>query len=87
MKPDKPVDLFIMHVGVGMNVEEAIRLLQPKFSLGSHVLELAHSPKPPQAWRLTFNYAFGVVQNIPAEQTDVLTWGERRLAPDAVLQE
>jgi len=51
------------------------------------VLELAHSPKPPQAWRLTFNYAFGVVQNIPAEQADVLTWGERWLAPGASLQE
>ena len=85
MKPDKPVDLYIVHVQVGMSVEGAIKHLKPKFTLVSHVLELGHSPKPPQAWRWTLAYGFNVVKNTPADQADVLTWGECWLSPGTIL--
>lgn len=81
MRPVKPVDVFIVHVQVGMPVAAAVRHLKPKMTLVSHVLELAHSPLPPQAWRWSYEYAFDVIRDLPETEATVLTWGERWLAP------
>jgi L-ascorbate metabolism protein UlaG (beta-lactamase superfamily) len=87
MRPSKPVDIFIVHVGVGgMSVPKAIRHLKPKMTLVSHVLELGHSPTPPQAWRWSYDYAFNVIRDIPEKEATVLTWGERWLAPGTLLK-
>lgn len=86
MCPDRPVDVFIPHVSVGLNIEQAIGHLKPQMTLVSHVLELGHSPKPPQAWRWSFDYAFGTIKNTPEKQATVLTWGERWLLPGTELQ-
>lgn len=38
-----PVDIFIPHIRVGMNIEEAVRdYVHPRYVLMSHVLELGH---------------------------------------------
>jgi hypothetical protein len=82
MKPDRPLDLFIVHTGTGnMKVENAIAHLHPKFTLVSHMMELAHSPHPPHDWRFPFDFAFNTIKNTPPEKADLLTWGERWLAP------
>jgi L-ascorbate metabolism protein UlaG (beta-lactamase superfamily) len=85
MTPDRKIDLFIVHVDVGMSVEDAIAHLKPRMTFVSHVMELSHSPNPPEAWRWSFDYAFERVKNIPDNRTAVLTWGERWLAPETIL--
>lgn len=87
MHPTKPVDVFIPHVAVGMSVPDAINYLKPKMTLVSHVLELGHSPVPPNAWRWSYEYAFNVIRDIPENRATVLTWGERWLLPGTELQE
>ena len=86
MVPDRRPDLFIVHVQVGMSVEEAVNHLKPRMTLVAHVMELGHSPKPPNAWRWPYEYAFRVIQNIPPDEATVLTWGERWLLPDTTLR-
>jgi hypothetical protein len=79
--PSQPLDLMIMHVSVGLPIEETIRRINPRMAFPSHVLELGHSPTPPHAWRWPYDYAFDAVKEIPARKTAVLTWGERWLLP------
>jgi len=86
MVPDRRPDLFIVHVQVGMSVEEAVNHLKPRMTLVAHVMELGHSPKPPNAWRWPYEYAFRVIQNTPPGEATVLTWGERWLLPDTTLR-
>jgi len=87
MHPEKPVDLFIVHVEVGMSVPSAIGQVCPKVTFVSHVLELGHSPTPPNAWRWSYEHAFGVIRDIPEREAMVLTWGERRALPGTLFQE
>ena len=86
LRPDRPVDVFIPHVSVGLPIESAIKQINPRMTLVSHVLELGHSPKPPQPWRWSFRYAYNTIRNIPPRQAAVLTWGERWLLPGTVLE-
>jgi len=87
MTPDREIDIFIVHVQVGMSVEDAIAHLKPRLTFVSHVMELGHNPRPPNAWRWSFDYAFGQVGHIPEDGAAVLTWGERWLLPGTVLKE
>lgn len=87
MKPDNEVNIFIVHVEVGMDIAEAMRHLKPRRTFVSHVLELGHSPHPPNAWRWSFDYAFSRVEDFPEDEAMVLTWGERWLLPGTVLAE
>ncbi|MCK5737814.1 MBL fold metallo-hydrolase, partial [bacterium] len=86
MQPDRTVDVFILHVSVGMSVEAAIGHIKPRQTLASHVLELGHRPKPPNAWRWSFDDAFEKIRNIHAGEATVLTWGERWLLPQTILK-
>lgn len=86
MQPDRTVDVFILHVSVGMSVEAAIGHIKPRQTLVSHVLELEHRRMPPNAWRWSFDDAFEKIRNIPAGEATVLTWGERWLLPQTLLE-
>jgi hypothetical protein len=86
MCPDKKIDIFIVHVQVGMSVEDAINHLKPRLTFVSHVMELGHSPKPPNAWRWSFEYAYDRIKNIPIDKAVVLTWGERWLMSGTILE-
>jgi hypothetical protein len=77
IKPDRAVGIFIPHVKVGLPIEETIRQVKPKMTFVSHVLEMAHPPKPHHGWRVSFDYAFKTVKDVPENQATVLTWGER----------
>jgi L-ascorbate metabolism protein UlaG (beta-lactamase superfamily) len=85
IQPDKPVDVFIPHISVGLPVVEAAQKIQARMTLVSHVLEMAHSPTPPNAWRWSFDYSYGQVKALPEDRTAVLVWGERWLTPRTVL--
>jgi len=79
MNPDRPVDLFIPHVACsGMKVADAIRHVNPKWTLVSHVLELTHGIG---GARWTYEYAFHEIGDLPESQATVLTWGERLVLP------
>ena len=65
MMPDRPVDLFILHIAVGMTPADAITHIQPRLTLASHMLELGHSTKPPHPWRWSFDYAYGTIDYLP----------------------
>lgn len=84
MKPDKPVDLFIVHVQLPMDVGDAIAYLAPRQTLVSHVLELSHGTGPPLPLRWSFDFAFNQLERIEDERAMVLTWGERWLVPHTV---
>ena len=84
IKPDRPVGIFIPHVSVGLPIEQTIRQLKPRMTLASHVMELGHSPHPPNAWRWSFDFAFGAIKHVPQSQATVLTWGERWEWPGTV---
>ena len=81
MTPSQPLDLMIVHVSVGLPIAETISRNSPRMTFPAHVLELGHSPRPPQAWRWSYDYAFDTVKDVPARETAVLTWGERWLLP------
>jgi len=87
ISPDRPVDVLIFHVSVGLPVERTIRKVDARMALVSHVLELGHSPTPPQAWRWSYDFAFNAFKTIPEERATVLTWGERWLAPGSKVGE
>jgi L-ascorbate metabolism protein UlaG (beta-lactamase superfamily) len=86
MCPDKKIDIFIVHVQVGMSVEAAIEHLKPRLTFVSHVMELGHSPTPPNAWRWSFEYAYDRVRIISEDKAVVLTWGEGWLMPGTILE-
>ena len=84
MKPDRPVGIFIPHVKVGLPIAETLRQLKPRMTFVSHVLELGHPPKPHNGWRVSYDYAFSTIKEVPPSQATVLTWGERWEWPGTV---
>ncbi len=86
MIPDKNVDIFIVHVQLPMTVEDAIKHLHPDITLVSHVLELSHSSKLPLPLRWSYDFAFKELKNVKETEAIVLTWGERWLLPNSLLE-
>jgi hypothetical protein len=87
MKPDKPVDIFMLHVHLlGMSVKDAIHHLNAEMAFVSHVLGLGHGrPISPVRW--SYDYAFETIEEIKESKATVLSWGERWLLPGTVLEE
>jgi hypothetical protein len=85
MHPDRPVDLFIYHVSVGLNATAAAGIVRPRTIFVSHLLELGHSPTPPQAWRWSLTYGLNAAKSLAPRDALVLTWGERWQAPDTTV--
>jgi hypothetical protein len=82
MLPDKPVDIFIVHTQLPMEVGDAIRYIKPKVTLVSHVLELSHGARWPLPLRWSFDFAFEHIQESTEREVIVLSWGERWLFPN-----
>ena len=55
-------------------------------SVVSHVLELSHSAHLPLSLRWSYEYAYKEVADIDEHKTIILTWGERWLIPDTVIE-
>jgi hypothetical protein len=86
MRPDKPVDVFIVHVQLSMDVTDAIQYINPRFTLVSHVLELSHDTHLPLPLRWSFDFAFKKLRAADKNTAIVLTWGERWIAPETVFE-
>lgn len=86
MQPDKPVDLFIVHVQLPMDVVDAIHYLTPRQTMVSHILELSHSAGFPLPLRWSFDFAFKKLEHIDENRTLILTWGERWLVPHTTIE-
>jgi L-ascorbate metabolism protein UlaG (beta-lactamase superfamily) len=78
-----PVDVLILHVSSGLPIPAAVKKLRPRYTLVSHVMELAHSPVPPQAWRFPWQRGFKTAEALKGTRATVLTWGERWIPPAA----
>jgi hypothetical protein len=81
MKPDRKVDIYIVHVQLPMPLIRAVNHINPGITLVSHVMELSHSDKFPVPMRWTYDFAYKEIKDIPEERAIVLTWGERWLFP------
>ena len=86
MRPDKPVDLFIVHDQFPMDITNAIHYLQPRITIVSHLMELGHSTRLPFPLRLSFDDAFKELRAIDQDEAIILTWGERWIFPNTILE-
>lgn len=79
MKPDRYVDIYIVHVQLPMPLIKAVNHINPGITFVSHVMELSHSDKFPAPMRWSYDFAYKKMKDIPEEKAIVLTWGERWL--------
>ena len=87
MKPDRKVDIYIVHVQLPMPLIRAVNHINPGITLVSHVMELSHSDKFPAPMRWSYDFAYKKMEDIQEEKAIVLTWGERWLLPDTEIIE
>jgi len=78
LNPDRPVNLFILHIQNGLNIFDAVARVKPDATLYAHELELGHDINQ---YRWTYDHACRKIQHQPHDGTLVLTWGEKREMP------
>ncbi len=70
-----PVDVFIPHLAVGLDVPKAVNeTLRPKTTLLSHILELGHLI---DKWRWSYEYGYDVVKKCANDSVILPVWGEK----------
>ena len=70
-----PVDVFIPHLAVGLNVPKAVNeTLKPKLTLLSHILELGHLI---DKWRWSYDYGYNQVKRCANDSVILPVWGEK----------
>jgi hypothetical protein len=72
--PDRPINLFILHIENAMNVFDAVARVKPDITVYDHVMELGHSIGQ---WRWSYQYTYNKIKNLLPAHSYVLTWGER----------
>ncbi len=68
------VDLFVPHLAVGLNMAEAVKKLNPKEVLMSHILELGHAINK---WRWSYQYGINECEKLKRENVYLPVWGEK----------
>ena len=75
LTPEKPVDVFIPHLAVGLDVPKCVNeTLKPKLTLLSHILELAHDI---DKWRWSYKYGLGICAKCASDTVLLPVWGEK----------
>ena len=77
LDPQKPVDFFIFHSSVGLNIQKAIEKVQPKFAVFSHGWEMGHSA---ERYRWTIDDLVKISASItgfPNDRKLLPCWGEK----------
>ncbi|MBP3531724.1 MAG: MBL fold metallo-hydrolase [Thermoguttaceae bacterium] len=75
LTPEKPVDVFIPHLAVGLDVPKCVKeTLKPKLTLLSHILELAHDI---DKWRWSYKYGLGICAKCASDSVLLPVWGEK----------
>ena len=75
--PQKPVDFFIFHTAVGLDIQKAIDSIRPRYAVFSHAWELAHKV---EQYRWTIDDLLdrsSRIENFPAERILLPCWGEK----------
>ena len=74
LNPTGAVDVFIPHLAVGLNMAEAVKKINPKEVLMSHILELGHAITK---WRWSYEYGLNECQKLQREGVYMPVWGEK----------
>ncbi len=75
LEAKSPVDVFIPHLAVGLNVPKAVNeTLRPGVTLLSHILELGHLI---DKWRWSYEYGYNVCKKCANDSVLLPVWGER----------
>ena len=72
--PEKPVDIFIPHMRVSLNIQAAIDNFKPRHVFLSHLQELGHRI---DKWRWTFHDALKDKKKYKHDHLWIPCWGER----------
>lgn len=68
------VDVFVPHLAVGLNMAEAVKKINPKEVLMSHILELGHAITK---WRWSYEYGINECEKLNREGVYLPVWGEK----------
>ncbi|MBR5626501.1 MAG: MBL fold metallo-hydrolase [Thermoguttaceae bacterium] len=75
IKAEKPVDVFIPHLAVGLDVPKAVNeTLRPANTLLSHILELGHAI---DKWRWSYEYGYNICKKCANDSVVLPVWGEK----------
>ena len=73
----KKPDVFIFHMGVGLNIQKALDKLQPEYAFFSHAWELSHKV---EQWRWTIDDVLKSVHKVTGHDSSRLLypcWGDK----------
>ena len=74
LNPQKQVDIFMLHMAVGLNIQKSIDNIQPKHVFLSHLQELGHNI---EKWRWTFHDALQLKSKLTHDHLWIPCWGEK----------
>ena len=74
LNPQKQVDIFMLHMAVGLKIQKAIDKIQPHHVFLSHLQELGHKI---EKWRWTFHDALKLKGNLTHDHIWIPCWGEK----------
>ena len=75
LKAEAPIDAFIPHLAVGLDVPKAVNeTLKPKSTLLSHILELGHAI---DQWRWSYAYGYDACKKCANDSVILPVWGEK----------
>ena len=74
LNPTTAVDVFVPHLAVGLNMAEAVKKINPKEVLMSHILELGHSITK---WRWSYQYGINECEKLQRKGVYLPVWGEK----------
>lgn len=74
LDPPGPVDIFVPHIRVGLNLFKAADKIQPHWVLASHLLELGH---PMGKFRWSYACGLAAAYEIYRDNVFVPVWGDR----------
>ncbi len=75
LEDSKNIDVFILHHDIIPTLPKAVALVQPKQTIISHVMELAHH-RYANGYRWTYSHAMEKQKLIPNENSIIPFWGE-----------
>jgi hypothetical protein len=81
MKPDSPVDIFIVHTQLPMPLSKAVYQVRPTITFASHVLELSHSDGFPLPLRWNYDFCYRQIAKVKGYKVITLAWGESWMIP------
>ena len=74
LNPSEPVDIFVPHLAVGLDVKAAGEKFEPRWIFVSHLLELGHQLTK---WRWSYFYGLDEVHEYHRENACIPVWGEK----------